>query len=196
MAKKLFSSWIFVLMLLSGSAWGQEPLAAVEGSPSVGKYILRWALLQGQRDLAESNEPASNPGGEELLDWDFRRDDRELIEIFRLASVETLQQGVHRISGAEDDFSITVGKGANRIRIEGSVVIESREDSREALRVARFAFKFFRQENLLFAPMVLALLGERAMLVNDGGPSEALICLVVQVDPVVPEMLPEKVPAD
>ena len=160
---------------------GPETRAGEAGEP----MVLQWAILQGARDvsLAVDRLATSDEAGRELLEWDFRRDDEELIELFQLASITTLQQGKNRFTDGGGPVSIQAGEDDEKVDVEISLSIQSMEHQGEDLEVARAAFVIRRGGEVIAAPVIVTKLGDRAIVTSHLPEEESLLYLVLQVDP-------------
>ena len=148
------------------------------------EHIARWAVLLGHRDPGVGAANADSGASDELIDWDFRRDDAELLEMFELVSIETLQHGRHRFSGATTESSITAGRGESKVEIEATVGVEMFDGESGSIPAFRCRFVIRRGDEVLSAPMVVSELGQRAIVASGADDGQTILYIVMDVDRV------------
>lgn len=199
-ATGLTAALLIVSLALAGST---PALAAESPSPSTSPsrdYAVQWALLQGVRadgdgaghgtEASEASEATdvAESAGEEALEWDFRwdvrKDAKELVELFRLSSLETLQQGRSLLGGDRGSLSVGAGEGEERIEIDLSLSIAPFEHEDETFDAARTTVSIRRGGQELSRPTLVNKLGERAIVTTVEPATQVVIYIVIQVDPV------------
>jgi len=160
---------------------------------------LQWALLQGvqagdeggegQAEAAASADVAGTKAPEWDFHWDIRRDADELVELFRLSSLETLQQGRSLLSGDRGTVTVGEGEGEARLEVKISVSIEPFEHEEEVFDAARATMSIRRGGEEVSKPTVVTRLGERAIVTTGmwdrrGKERKEVLYIVIQVDPV------------
>jgi hypothetical protein len=165
------------LLFVAGGTLGA---AAQEAS-----FAVQWALLSGVPGEGASDAASRgrlDMAGKEALEWDFRRDAEELRELFDLTSITVLQQGRHLFSGTTGRVDVGTGEGGERVDVGVTLTIEPYEIEGKVERVARAAFTIRQGGEMAAAPMILARLGERAIVTTGRPEGGAILYLVIQVD--------------
>ncbi len=161
-------------------------ITAQEASPSEeeGRLLVRWALLLGDRD---GNLTAPPPVGEdvvdELIEWDFRRDDEELANLFGLQSIHTMRAQADYLASTGGE--LTAGSIVQGTSVDVRMKVD-RMTTDDGQPLARVYFEIAKEGEVLSAPTIATAFGERAMITTqmrpaDDGPSP-MLWVVVEID--------------
>ncbi len=158
--------------------------AAAQDDDSV---LARYAVLLGDRVEAPQSSRgagATTDAAEELLTWDYRRDNAELERLFGLERIGTLQVGSARLSATGGEFSAASPLDGAELLVRVRVDIKPFEDSTEKGRdrVAAYQLEISHGGEVLSAPSVVSLIGERAMITTAMSDEPQILWLVVQLD--------------
>ena len=148
--------------------------------------LARYAVLLGDRDQKAPpgvGAPATAPA-DELLQWDYQRDNAELERLFGLSTVHTLQIGSARLPGDGGRFAATVQLDAEELTVRARVTLQDAEPTADRTgSIAVFQLEIRVGDEVLSAPTVSTWLGERAIVsTNSGGDDARVLWVVVQVD--------------
>ena len=166
-----------VLTLLSATV----PAAAGSSEETGEKVLLlRHALLVGGRDASQvpiSGEARSAEElGKVLVDWEPGKETDEIRELFALEGLsEVIRQAMVLPAG---------GGQSNSVYVHDGVSFEVRFDVQPEEHEVSARVEILRDGELLSAPKVQTLLGERAIVSTTNGPEAPFLFLVVEVDRV------------
>lgn len=177
-----------LLALIIVTVASSGPLVA-DDEPAM---LARFAVLLGDHASDSPPDPQSHAESpaDELLTWDYQRDNDELERLFGLESIHTLQLGSARLPAAGGRFSASATYGESdltvRVRAEQQANLPGaatdNAGAADAKPVVIFRVEVWRDDELLSAPTVANHFGERAIVTSTLSDAPTLLWIVLQAD--------------
>ncbi len=179
---KIHRRIIHALLVSTALAITSAAVAHADDEPAI---LARFAVLLGDRAAQEEPQDHNESPADELLTWDYQRDNAELERLFGLESIHTLQLGSSRLPAEGGRFSATATYGESNLTVRVSA--EKRTDlavpsTGDAEPVIFFRVEVWRDDELLSAPTVANRFGERAIVTSALSDKPTLLWIVLQAD--------------
>lgn len=156
------------------------------GSPirAESSVMVSYAILVGTTDASVPRQPRAAQDTSDLLDWNFERDNEELRKLLGLERIETVHHSRARLEQNGGDVATTISVGDSRIEVRMDVEVHRAAPGEDDVEdFVTIAFEIERDGELISAPRVSNLFGERSIVTSRGpGDAESILFLVLQAD--------------
>ncbi|MDA8019960.1 MAG: hypothetical protein MPN21_21175 [Thermoanaerobaculia bacterium] len=173
-----------IILVFLVSSLGSQP---AEASHDEG-IVVRYAVLLGTGHDDSTPPENAHLTVDGLMEWDFQRDNDELMKLLGLRKIHTLQHSSVHLDRDKGEIgtSTLVGESTIDVRMSIEVFRDQSPDGGPPSPYSTTWFEIKRAGEILSTPKVTSLLGQRAIVSTSAEDKSWILFLVVEVHDVEP----------